>query len=84
MYANDADQLVSKINNALAVFFLKTKWTYSLKRVEQVKQEPTVQKRFLFFKSTQQPTQVLFQVTVEVFSNGLSNSLVNMKSLEKP
>lgn len=82
-YANDGCELVTKAAATLAPFFPASKWTYCVTRVEQVKQEPITQKRFFFFKIVKQPTQVLFQVTAEVFSNGLNNTLVQIKSLEK-
>ena len=78
--ANDGEELVKKTDDTLAGFFPSCKWTYGLIRVEQVKQEPVVKKRWLF-KSVTQPTQILFQVTVEVFSKGLNNALVSTRKI---
>ncbi|MFA5307844.1 MAG: hypothetical protein WC365_10405, partial [Candidatus Babeliales bacterium] len=77
--ANNGDELVSKVGKTLEAFFANDKWNYSLLQIEQVKQEPTVKRRLLFFKTVVQPTQILFQIKVEVFSKGLNNALVSAR-----
>jgi len=79
--ANNGDELVSKVGKTLEAFFSNDRWNYSLLQIEQVKQEPTVKRRLLFFKTVVQPTQILFQIKVEVFSKGLNNALVSARKI---
>jgi hypothetical protein len=69
VFANNEQELSDKITSMMELFFSNKKWTHNLTKVEQVQQEHT----------KKQPTQVLFQVTVEVFSSGLKDALVSAR-----
>jgi hypothetical protein len=69
-FANDGKELYSKIIQTLAQFMPADQWRYSLTKVEQVQQDKPSKKT---------PDAILWQITVEVYPEGLKNALVCAK-----